>query len=88
MEGYGAPPVLLGAHGPLMTRTAAEVADGRLVMPFHSHRHSRERTPPVRGLPHPRYWSAHALMMRAARWAWPSRVSRWSEPSSAMKLRG
>lgn len=44
---YGAPPVLLGALGPLMTRTAAEVADGLLVMPFHSHRHVRERTLPA-----------------------------------------
>jgi hypothetical protein len=30
-----------------MTRTAAEVADGLLVMPFHSHRHVRERTLPA-----------------------------------------
>ncbi len=44
---YGAPPVLLGALGPLMTRAAAEVADGVLVMPFHSHRHLRERTLPA-----------------------------------------
>lgn len=44
---YGPPPVLLGALGPLMTRTAAEVADGLLVMPFHSHRHFRERTLPA-----------------------------------------
>jgi len=44
---YGAPPVLLGALGPYMTRTAAEVADGLLVMPFHSHRHFRERTLPA-----------------------------------------
>jgi probable F420-dependent oxidoreductase len=44
---YGPPPVLLGALGPLMTRTAAEVADGLLVMPFHSHRHLRERTLPA-----------------------------------------
>lgn len=43
---HGPPPVLLGALGPLMTRTAAEVADGLLVMPFHSHRHFRERTLP------------------------------------------
>ncbi len=41
---YGVPPILLGALGPVMTRTAAEVADGLLVMPFHSHRHFRERT--------------------------------------------
>lgn len=44
---YGPPPVLLGALGPLMTRTAAEVADGLLVMPFHSERHIRERTLPA-----------------------------------------
>lgn len=44
---WGSPPVLLGALGPLMTRTAAEVADGLLVMPFHSHRHVRERTLPA-----------------------------------------
>ncbi|KRC51370.1 MULTISPECIES: TIGR03617 family F420-dependent LLM class oxidoreductase [unclassified Nocardioides] len=44
---YGPPPILLGALGPLMTRTAAEVADGLLVMPFHSHRHFRERTLPA-----------------------------------------
>ena len=46
---FGPPPVLLGALGPLMTRTAAEVADGLLVMPFHSHRHFRERTLPAVG---------------------------------------
>ena len=44
---YGPPPVLLGALGPLMTRAAAEVADGLLVMPFHSHRHFHERTLPA-----------------------------------------
>jgi probable F420-dependent oxidoreductase len=44
---YGPPPVLLGALGPVMTRTAAEVADGLLVMPFNSHRHFRERTLPA-----------------------------------------
>lgn len=44
---FGPPPVLLGALGPLMTRTAAEVADGLLVMPFHSHRHFTERTLPA-----------------------------------------
>ena len=51
---WGPPPVLLGALGPLMTRTAAEVADGLLVMPFHSHRHVRERTLPAieEGLAH------------------------------------
>jgi probable F420-dependent oxidoreductase len=44
---HGVPPVLLGALGPQLTRTAAEVADGLLVMPFHSHRHFRERTLPA-----------------------------------------
>ncbi len=44
---HGRPPVLLGALGPLMTRVAAEVSDGLLVMPFHSHRHVRERTLPA-----------------------------------------
>src|SRR5699024_5832973 len=33
---YGIPEVCLGALGPVMTRTAAEVADGLLVMPFNS----------------------------------------------------
>ena len=42
---HGPPPVLLGALGPVMTRTAAEVADGLLVMPFHSHRHFRDADP-------------------------------------------
>jgi probable F420-dependent oxidoreductase len=41
---YGIPPIYLGALGPVMTRTAAQVADGLLVMPFHSVRHFRERT--------------------------------------------
>jgi probable F420-dependent oxidoreductase len=44
---WGPPPVLLGALGPVMTRTAAEVADGVLVMPFHSHRHVRQNTLPA-----------------------------------------
>jgi probable F420-dependent oxidoreductase len=44
---YGVPPVLLGALGPVMTRTAAEVADGLLVMPFNSHKHFRKRTLPA-----------------------------------------
>lgn len=44
---FGPPPVLLGALGPRMTRTAAEVADGLLVMPFHTHRHFHERTLPA-----------------------------------------
>lgn len=44
---FGPPPVLLGALGPVMTRTAAEVADGLLVMPFNSARHFTERTLPA-----------------------------------------
>jgi probable F420-dependent oxidoreductase len=44
---YGVPPVLMGALGPVMTRTAAEVADGLLVMPFNSRRHFEERTLPA-----------------------------------------
>ena len=46
---FGPPPVLLGALGPVMTRTAAEVADGLLVMPFNSARHFAERTIPAVG---------------------------------------
>ncbi len=44
---FGPPAVLLGALGPVMTRTAAEVADGLLVMPFNSARHFAERTVPA-----------------------------------------
>jgi probable F420-dependent oxidoreductase len=44
---YGPPPVLMGALGPVMTRTAAELADGLLVMPFNSTRHFAERTIPA-----------------------------------------
>ncbi|WP_077077779.1 TIGR03617 family F420-dependent LLM class oxidoreductase [Mycobacterium numidiamassiliense] len=44
---FGPPPVLMGALGPIMTRTAAEVADGLLVMPFNSAGHFAERTLPA-----------------------------------------
>jgi probable F420-dependent oxidoreductase len=44
---YGRPPVLMGALGPVMTRKAAEVADGLLVMPFNSTRHFADRTAPA-----------------------------------------
>lgn len=44
---FGVPAILLGALGPVMTRTAAEVADGLLVMPFNSKRHFAERTMPA-----------------------------------------
>jgi len=43
----GPPPVLMGALGPVMTRKAAEIADGLLVMPFNSTRHFAERTLPA-----------------------------------------
>lgn len=46
---FAPPPVLLGALGPVMTRTAAQVADGLLVMPFNSGRHFAERTLPAVG---------------------------------------
>jgi probable F420-dependent oxidoreductase len=44
---YGPPPILMGALGPIMTRTAAEFADGLLVMPFNSTRHFADRTLPA-----------------------------------------
>jgi probable F420-dependent oxidoreductase len=44
---WGAPPVHLAAVGPLMTRTAGEVADGLLVHGFTTERYLRERTLPA-----------------------------------------
>lgn len=44
---FGPPPVLMGALGPVMTRTAAACADGLLVMPFNSLRHFESRTLPA-----------------------------------------
>ncbi len=41
---YGAAPLWLGALGPRMTRMAAEVADGLLVMPFSTERFFTEHT--------------------------------------------
>ncbi|MDN4506404.1 TIGR03617 family F420-dependent LLM class oxidoreductase [Dietzia maris] len=41
---YGPPPIYLGALGPRLTRAAAEVADGLLVMPFGTTRFLREHT--------------------------------------------
>ena len=43
----GPPPIWLGALGPRMTRMAAEVADGLLVMPFSTERYFTEHTLPV-----------------------------------------
>ena len=77
---WGPPPVLLGALGPVMTRTAAEVADGLLVMPFHSHRHVRERTLPAvaegLSLPHATRRRSRSIRRRSWRWAAPRRSSR------------
>lgn len=44
---FGPPPIYVGALGPRLTRTAAEVADGLLVMPFSSTRFLREATMPA-----------------------------------------
>ncbi|HEX7094525.1 MAG TPA: TIGR03617 family F420-dependent LLM class oxidoreductase [Acidimicrobiales bacterium] len=43
---WGPPPIWMGALGPLMTRAAAEVADGVLIHPFNTARYLRERTVP------------------------------------------
>jgi probable F420-dependent oxidoreductase len=43
---HGPPPVWLGALGPRMTTMTAEVADGLLVMPFHTRRSLAELTRP------------------------------------------
>jgi probable F420-dependent oxidoreductase len=43
---WGPPPVWMGGLGPLMTKAAAEVADGLLVHPFNSERFLREHTVP------------------------------------------
>ena len=44
---FGPPPIYVGALGPRLTRAAAEVADGLLVMPFGSSRFLREATMPA-----------------------------------------
>ena len=44
--GCAPPPIWMGGLGPLMTRAAAEVADGVLVHPFNSERFLREATVP------------------------------------------
>ncbi len=46
-SGFGPPPIYLGALGPRLTRAAAEVADGLLVMPFSSTRFLAEATMPA-----------------------------------------
>jgi probable F420-dependent oxidoreductase len=43
----GLPPVWVGGLGPMMTRVAAEVADGLIVHPFNSERYLRQVTLPV-----------------------------------------
>lgn len=44
---WGPPPIWMAALGPVMTRTAAEVADGVLIHPFNSERFLREVTVPA-----------------------------------------
>jgi probable F420-dependent oxidoreductase len=44
---YGAPRVLLAAVGPVMTRVAAEVADGLIIHPFSNEKYIREVTLPA-----------------------------------------
>lgn len=44
---FGPPPIYLGALGPRLTRAAAEIADGLLVMPFGSARYLRDVTMPA-----------------------------------------
>jgi probable F420-dependent oxidoreductase len=42
----GPPPIWMGGLGPLMTKAAAEVADGVIIHPFNSERFLREQTLP------------------------------------------
>ena len=44
---YGAPKVTLAAVGPIMTRVAAEVADGMIIHPFSNEKYIREVTLPA-----------------------------------------
>lgn len=44
---YGAPRVILAAVGPIMTRVAAEVADGLIIHPFSNEKYIREVTLPA-----------------------------------------
>jgi probable F420-dependent oxidoreductase len=44
---YGLPPIWIGGLGPMMTRVAAEVADGLIVHPFNTERYLREITMPI-----------------------------------------
>ncbi|PJK20105.1 LLM class F420-dependent oxidoreductase [Mycobacterium goodii] len=44
---YGPPPIYVGALGPQLTRAAAELADGLLVMPFGSKRFLHDVTMPA-----------------------------------------
>lgn len=41
-EGFQRPPILQAAVGPLMVRTAAEVADGLVIHPFCTERYLKE----------------------------------------------
>jgi probable F420-dependent oxidoreductase len=44
---WGPPPVWVGGLGPMMTRAAAEVADGLIVHPFNTERYLRQVTLPI-----------------------------------------
>lgn len=44
---FGAPPVWVAGLGPQMTTTAAEIADGLLLHPFHSERYFHEHVVPA-----------------------------------------
>jgi probable F420-dependent oxidoreductase len=44
---WGPPPVWVGGLGPMMTRVAAEVADGLIVHPFNTERYLRQVTVPI-----------------------------------------
>jgi probable F420-dependent oxidoreductase len=44
---WGPPPVWVGGLGPMMTRMAAEVADGLIVHPFNTERYLRQVTIPI-----------------------------------------
>ena len=65
-----------------MTRTAAEVADGLLVMPFHSHRHVRERTLPAieEGLARRADPADVRGPSRRRSWRWAGPRSSWPPP--------
>ena len=46
-KSFGSPPILLSATGPLMTKVAAELADGLITHPFSSEKYLKEVTIPA-----------------------------------------